>query len=369
MDLPIKQFNKLLDSANHILITGPKHPNIDVLGAAYAWQIFLTGEKKKADIVFDGKTKNYSFWPKSVNVDKDLGNVNKFKIILDVTQTKVKQLSYDMQDSELIIDVVPDGGAFSADDVKTEKGEYKYDLVISLGADSLDSLGNVFSEHRHFFHNTAIVNIDNSILNENHSELNMIEATATSISEISYYILEKTLNKDSATCLLAGMIVATNSFQSPKVTPETLGIASDLIIKGAQREKIVESLYRTKDISTLKSWGKVLSRLKKQGNIIVSFLKHGEVDYLPNDFEEMVKELILATPGAQSAVIFYQAELSSTEAWVYTISNINALDLIKDLDGSGHRRLAKVTIDKDLSDAQNLVVDKIARKLDIINSA
>lgn len=368
MDLPITQFNKLLSSAKHILISGSKNPSIDVLGAAYAWQIFLNKEQKKADVVFDGRLMDYKFWPSNIKVEKNLGNVNKFKIVLDISQTKVKQLSYDVSDRELVIDIVPDGGAFSSADVKTEKGEYKYDLVICLGADSLENLGTIFVEHRHFFHNTPIINIDNSVLNENYGQLNMIETTATSIAEISYHLLDKSLDKDMATCLLAGMIVATNSFQSPKVTPETLGLASDLIIKGAEREKIIEALYRTKDISTLKSWGKVLSRLKKQNNIIISFLKHDEIDYLPKDFEEMVKELILSTPGAQVAVIFYQAELSQTEAWVYAIANINALDLIKDLEGTGHRHLAKATFDSDLNEARDLVVDKISQKLNIINS-
>lgn len=368
MDLPIRQFDKLLSSASYVLITGPKQPNVDILGAAYAWHIFLTSKKKKADIVFDGSVVDYKFWPAAIKVDKDLGNVNKFKIILDVSKTKVKQLSYDVNDQDLVIDVVPDGGTFSAGDVKTEQGEYKYDLVICLGADSLDVLGNVFTEHRHFFHNRPIINIDNAVLNENYGELNIVEATATSVSEISYHLLNKNLNTDMATCLLAGMIVATNSFQSPKVTPETLSLASELIIKGAQREEIIESLYRTKDIDTLKSWGKVLSRLRKQNNIIFSFLKHEELDYLPADFEEMVKELILSTPGAQVAVIFYQSELSETEAWIYTIANINALDLVKDLDGTGHRHLAKATLNYELNEARDLVTDKISQKLNIINS-
>ena len=64
-----------------------------------------------------------------------------------------------------------------------------------------------------------------------------------------------------ATALLAGMIAATNSFQSPQVTPQTLELASQLIVRGADRQKVIESLYRTKDIDTLKNWGKVLSRL------------------------------------------------------------------------------------------------------------
>ena len=107
MELPIKELNKALDSANNVLITGPSNPNLDVLGSAMAWQIFLSKQKKKVDLCFDGNLPKYNFLPKNINILDTLGNLNKFKIILDTSQTKVKQLSYDMDGNQLVIDVVP----------------------------------------------------------------------------------------------------------------------------------------------------------------------------------------------------------------------------------------------------------------------
>lgn len=368
MELEIKQLNKLLGQANNILLSGPKDPNLDVLGAVYAWHIFLSSNKKKVDVAFDGKVLKYNFLPNNIKVDRSLGGLNKFKIILDISKTQVKQLSYDVRGKKLEIDIVPENGNFLSENVTTGRGNYKYDLIMIFGADSLDALGSIFSENRDLFHSRPVVNIDTSVLNENYGELDIIEASATSISEISYNILKKYLDKNISTCLLAGMIFATNSFQSPKVTPKTLDIASDLIIKGAERENIIDALYRTKDISTLKSWGKVLSRIQKQASLISSFLRHDEAEALPETFEEMIRDLILSTPGAQTAVIFYQLDFSQTEAWVYTSSNINALDLVKDINGTGDRRSAKVMIDKDLENSQEFLLPKLQDKLRIINS-
>jgi len=367
MDLPIKELNKILDTASHVLITGPSNPNLDVLGSAMAWQIFLSKQNKKVDLCFDGHLPRYNFLPKSIGILESLGNLNKFKIILNTSKTKVKQFSYDMDGDELIIDVVPDNGVFNSEDVRTDRGEYKYNLIIILGADSIDSLGKVFSENRHFFHSQPIINIDTAVLNENYGQLNIIESNVTSIAEMSYQILQKDINKEIATCLLAGMILATNSFQSPKVTPDSLNLASQLIIKGAKREEIIEGLYRTKDINTLKSWGKVLSRLKKQDSIISSFLKHDEMNNLPKDFADMIRELILSTPGAQVVIIFYQLELYQTEVWIYSIANINALELIKDMRANGSRHLAKVVIDKDIEISTDKIINIISKKLGIIN--
>ncbi|MFA6466712.1 MAG: hypothetical protein WCV71_02530 [Patescibacteria group bacterium] len=369
MDLPIKELNKILDLATNVLITGPSSPNLDVLGSAMAWQIFLSGQKKKVDLCFAGDILEYNFLPKDIDILKTLGNLNKFKIILDISQTKVKQFSYDISGDQLLIDIVPDNGVFNSQDVKTDRGEYKYDLIIVLGADSLESLGSIFFENRHFFHSKPILNIDTSVLNENYGQLNIIEPSVTSIAEVSHQILQANINQEIATCLLAGMILATNSFQSPKVTPDSLNLASQLLIKGAQREKIIEGLYRTKDIGTLKSWGKVLSRLKKQGSVISSFINYDELNNLPKDFADMMRDLILATPGAQVAIIFYQLEIYSTEVWVYSISNINALDLIKDMGASGSRHLAKVTINKDIEASTEQIINNISQKLQIINGA
>ena len=368
MELPLAQLSKLLSAANRVLLTGSENPSVDEVSTAMAWWLFLTKQKKQVDLALSGKVPHFNFLPSKVETIKELGNLSKFKIVVDVAQTKVKQLSYDVNGDQLEINIVPDNGFFKASDVKTEQGDYKYDLVISLGANSLEALGEVYAEHRHFFHQVPVVNIDNSVLNENFGELNIVESSATSLAEISYHVLQKHLNKEIATCLLAGMIAATNSFQSARVTPATLELASQLIIQGADRENIIEAMYRTKNINTLKNWGKVLSRLKKRGNIITSFLKHEELEGLPQDFEEMVKDLILTTPQAQAAVIFYQLELNQTEAWLYTISNISAIDLSKELQGKGHKGFAKIVVDKDVEATKELLLEKIEKKLKIINN-
>ncbi|MDP2812341.1 MAG: hypothetical protein Q8O32_01485 [bacterium] len=368
MDFPKEKFNKLLDSSKNILLVGSKNPSLDALSTAMAWSVFLSQRKKKVDLVFAGQIPKYNFFPEGIKINDSIDNINKFKIILDISQTQLKQLSYDVKDNELLIDIVPANGNFKSEDVKTEVGDYKYDLIIVFGAEDLDLLGEVFSEHRHFFQHTTIINIDNSVLNENFGQLNIVESNVSSLAEISYHFLVDSLNEQIATCLLAAMISASNSFQSPKVNPDTLELASELIIHGAKREKIIEALYRTKDIDTLKSWGKVLSRLRKKDSIISSYLENDELENLPQDFETMVRELVLATPGAQVAVIFYQVELYQTEAWIYTIANINAMDLIKGLEGSGHRYLAKISLAKDIDEAREEVMEQLKARLRLINS-
>lgn len=368
MDLPLKELSSLLNTGQNILIVGPADPSIDVICSAAAWQIFLLNQKKQADIVLVGKKSELKFLPSVVSITDGVSDLNKFKIILDVSKTKVSQLSYDVSDTELIIDIVPAGGIFHATDLKSEVGEYKYNLVLVLGSLDLESLGSVYHDHRHFFQSVPIINIDRQILNENFAQLNIVDTKATSIAEISYYALQKHLTKDIATCLLGGLIAATNSFQSLQVTPQVLELASNLLVKGAERQQIIESLYRTKDIKTLKNWGQILSRLHKQGQLISSYLQHEELEQVPVDLQELVKDLILATPDTLAAVIFYQLDFQKTEVWLYTVKNINALDLSKDFSGEGNRHFVKMVIDKDLANAQQLIIESVNNKLKALHT-
>lgn len=367
MELPLQELSGLLNNGQHILIVGPSDPNIDVICSAAAWQIFLLGQKKQVDIVLVGKKPALKFLPSTVTISETITDLNKFKIRLDVSKIKVKQLSYDISDTELVVDIVPEGGVFLSSDLKSETGEYKYNLILALGALDLESLGSIYQTNRDFFHSVPIINIDRQILNENFGQLNIVDPKSTSVSEISYYALQKHLTKDLATCILGGIIAATNSFQSIQVTPQVLELASLLLVKGAERQQIIESLYRTKDIKTLKNWGKILSRLQKQDAVISSYLQHDEAKSLPTDLQELVRDLILATPNALVACIFYQLDFHKTEVWLYTVNNVNALDLSKDLAGQGTRHFASFIVDKDLENTRQLVVSGIQEKLKVLH--
>lgn len=366
MEIPVKELNNLLARANSILITGPQDPSIDIVATAAAWQIFLREQNKQVDICLTGKYQLWDFLPSSLSIKNNLNDAKKFQIILDISQVGLKQLSYDVVGKELRINILPENGNFESSNIKTEKGDLAYDLIITLGANSFESLASIFAEHQSFFHNTPIINIDRSILNENFGQLNIVELSSTSLAEISYYFLQDKLNKDMATCLLAGIISATNSFQSPLVTPALLELASQLIVKGADRHQIIQSLYRTKDIVTLKNWGRILSRLKQKGQVIFSHLEHSDLDTLPQDFQELVRDLILSTPGTRVAVIFYQVELEKTEVWLYSVENVNVLDLVRDLSPQGSKNLAKLHLNYSLEKSRELLANRVSEAIKIL---
>ena len=81
MDLPLKQFSKLLSSSNRILLAGPQSPSVDVVSTAAAWWLFLKKQNKLVDLVFDGQVHKLKYLPSKIKIKDKLEDVNKFKII------------------------------------------------------------------------------------------------------------------------------------------------------------------------------------------------------------------------------------------------------------------------------------------------
>ncbi|MEY4745098.1 MAG: hypothetical protein RL272_1043, partial [Candidatus Parcubacteria bacterium] len=254
--------------SEHPLITFRKEWSVDAIASALALAKFLEKKGKRVDVVADGFSapKSLRFLPGIENVKPTFNRLRKFVIHLDVSKTKIDELSYDIEGDKLRIHVTPKEGRFDGKDVTTASTDFKYDCIITVDTPDYGALGTLFSANTEFFYDRPTINIDHEPANEQYGNLNCVDITATSTAEVVHSLLKSTgehfLTEDVATCLLAGIISKTRSFKTSSVTPRTLDIASELVSAGAKREEIVQNLYRTRTISTLKLWGRALARLK-----------------------------------------------------------------------------------------------------------
>lgn len=84
-------------------------------------------------------------------------------------------------------------------EIVTSKENIDCDLIISIGFKTLKALENMIT-----IHNADIINIDHSHLNKRFGKVNLIENNA-SISKILFSNLEKVIDKNMASLLLAGV--------------------------------------------------------------------------------------------------------------------------------------------------------------------
>jgi len=204
----------------------------------------------------------------------------------------------------------------------------------------------------------------------------VVNLAANSTAEIVYDLIkefdEKLIDEDIATYLLTGIITATKNFKTQNITPKTLNLASLLVAKGARREQIIQNLYQNRYLSTLKLWGRVLSRLNNDLDDKLVWSSLSVQDFLetattPADIVDVVDELIVSMPKTEIIVLLYEIKNGSENSIkiiIYSIKNIDSLLIAQKFNPEGNKEVAKFTLaGVTLADAERAVIDEIKNKL------
>ena len=265
----IQQLEKLLFGAKNILIFLPQNPDGDAIGAGWALHFFLKKKSIDSTIAFIDKTKNtqkFQFLPVPENITGKISGAREFVLVFNTKYNDIINIRSEREGEEFKIYVTPERGAIDPRDFSFLPAKYKYDLAVVLGSPDKESLGKLYLENADIFYEIPIVNIDNHSNNENFGQINIVELTASSVSEILTSLLEKfnnfSIDQNIAECLLTGIMSATESFQKKNTTPRALETAAQLIELGADQQKIVRHLYKTQPFNIIKLWGRVMARLK-----------------------------------------------------------------------------------------------------------
>ena len=372
----IEQIKKLLTDKRHFLIVFGNPNDGDALSSSVALYQYLANLGKKADIVCNNflLPSQFSFLKGSKGIHPTISHLKKFILTLNVKETGVQELSYDLVSNKLRIFITPKEGTLERSDVQTAETDFKYDLIVTIGSPDLESLGSIFEKNTGLFHKAPIINIDNNVANEHFGHINAVDITATSSAEVLYEILRQVnaenIDSSVATAILTGMISATQSFKADNVKPNTLSIAGKLIRLGADRDFIVKNLYRTRSISALKLWGEALTHLEiKQNSNLVwttitreAFTRSGAKE---SDLKDLVSELISSSPEAEVIVILHEhPQESAVHTIVYSKKGTNSRHLLKQYNPTGNAKEASTIFrDKTLKQVEELIIPHIENQL------
>ena len=365
-----------IEKSNYILIIFSSNKEEDSLPSALALFLFLKNLDYKIDIVGNKEKFNkLSFLPSYSNIQENLENLRRFIVSLDISNTKVSQIKYSVDKNKLNFIVSPAQGWFTSKDVSTKTGEFKYDLIITIGVSDLESLNDIYDNQVEFFYKTPIINIDHQSSNEEYGQINFIDINAVANSEIIFYLLKnykkKYIDKDIATCLLSGIIYKTKNFKTNNLTPRTLLTTSELINLDGKREEIINNLYRSRNISTLKLWGKVLNNLHSENKNKLIWSKISKQDFQEANGSdegliEIIDELIVNVPETKLIAIFKEEE-KETKLLLYSPKNINVLEMLKDFKPQGTMKIAWAKIKEDFDIACSQTISYLKTNLEKIN--
>ncbi len=300
----------------------------DGLASGLALRAFLRKlEKEVGLLAIDAVSDRFTFLPHIEEVKSEVDLTKSFVIDVSTKKAPLGELSYKKEEDRLSIFIKPSSGQYEPQDVSFRTSNFPYELVVVLGLGSFEQLGNFYAQNTALFFETPVANIDFRATNENYGQINLINLSATSCSEIILDLINEfessLLDETIATQLLAGIIAETNSFQHIRTTPQTFIKASQLVSLGAKQQDIIGSLYKTKSLGLLKLWGRVLAKLQQDEplNLIYSSLNTNDIvrsGAILNDIENIIKEMGLQLTFAKISVFF--AEVAPDQIWVYCLS-------------------------------------------------
>ncbi len=296
---PKNQVLSFLKRAQKILLIAPKDWSGDQVAAMMALHSILSSNKKEVISIAPHKVPHkFEFLGEQKFIRKDLEEEGDFVMSISTEKTKVDRVKYTIKDNEVDIIVSPKSGRFHASDVSFHQSSGTFDVIVTLGVNSLDEVGEFFEENPRLFSSTPIINIAVSPTNEFFGRINLIDPTCSSVCEILYDMISKEedylqhLNERIATLLLTGIISATGSFLEPNTTASSFEAAAKLQEKGANQSDIIEHLFKMKALSTLKLWGRILGNLEIDPIHHISWASLSKADFEISDADPDDRENI-----------------------------------------------------------------------------
>ncbi|HLN18636.1 MAG TPA: DHH family phosphoesterase [Patescibacteria group bacterium] len=269
---PKEQFINFLDKSQDILILIPENPSADAVGSSWALYYFLEKKEKNPTIAFSNHlNEKYGFLTKPSRILNEISGARDFVLSFDVSRNKIKNFHHEKKDDKFNIYITPEHGTIDPRDFSFILAKFKYDLIIVIDCPDLEKLGKLYNSNTDLFFEVPVINIDWRSGNDNFGQINLVDVTSSSCSEIIGRAIEEidilSMDKQIATAVLAGIIGATDSFQKKNTTPKSFLFAAHLMDKGADQQEIIRWLYKTQPLHILKLWGRTMAKLQWDANV------------------------------------------------------------------------------------------------------
>lgn len=181
-----------------------------------------------------------------------------------------------------------------------------------------------------------------------YADVSFISEKISSSSEITYQLLVEMgldIDKNIATCLLAGIIGDTTSFQNQNTTEDSFAVASDLMKKGARLPNIINNTFGGHEVDVLKLWGLAMERLKtdEKYGIVSTYLTYEDISNygLSADATSGIVNFINSIKGARAIVLITEEEKGIIKVSLRTRDkDANVANIAKQLGGGGHVKAA-----------------------------
>ena len=370
-----KQVIDLIKRSKQILVLPSSPLDGDSLGSAVALYLSLRKLDKEVTIVCSDPVPDVlQFLPKTKVVGSRLVSSNDFIITVNIDDAKVKNVKHSIEGGKINIIISPEEGHISEEDITFNKGTSEFDLIITVDCAELKQLRSIYENNVEMFSQVPVINIDHHISNTHFGKVNHVDIMASSTTELLLPILKELgkeekielIDADVATHLLTGIITDTGSFQNANTTPRSFGKASELVAYGARQQEIIQHIYKTKQLSQLKLWGRVLTKIQTDEEHKLVWSTVSQQDFKDTGSSEdetgdIIDELMTNAPGAQVILLLKEGEDGMIRGSLRTTGPaVDASAIAAEFGGGGHTQAAGFRIaDKNLHEAEYEVIQAI----------
>lgn len=160
-----------------------------------------------------------------------------------------------------------------------------------------------------------------------------------------------TIDKDTASCLLTGIIADTIGFRTSNMGSEALRISADLIDLGADLPALYRQALVNRPYAAMRYWGAGLDRLVKDGDIVWTTLTLDDrikCGYFDNDDADLIN-ILSAIEGSRIALIFVEQPEGRVKISWRSNADVDVSNLAFSFGGGGHKAAAGADLQGELS--------------------
>lgn len=241
-----------------------------------------------------------------------------------------------------------------------------FDLVVGLDCSDTRRLGSVYDAEsmRHI----PLINIDHHTTNFLFGQVNLVDETAVSTSEIILYLLDHlrvSLDKDIATCLLYGIVTDTIGFRTPNVTPKVMSATVRLMQAGAPLAEITHAAFNQRPLADLRLLICGLNRLQMENGLMWSDIPLSirvECGHQGNG-DAGLASVLARTKGVWASAVFCETQDGRVEISLRAAPGFDVAQTALSLGGGGHPTAAGCSVDGPLEAAKERVLTMLRTSL------
>jgi phosphoesterase RecJ-like protein len=247
--------------------------------------------------------------------------------------------------------------------VVTALPDERFDLVIALDAGEWSRYGALYDRHQAFFDAATTLNLDHHVTSRGCGQVNIIDVPSAATAELlTLFLLNRAIpiDRETAICLLAGIITDTRAFEFDATTARTLAAGAYLVSRGAVPQDIIKPVYRMKPLAKARLWGLALGTLAAAlaGRLVWAEI---HTDMLAAagataDMDDGLSSYLVDIDGVGVAVLFKEQPDGTTRISTRTAGPYDAAALMAHFGGGGHARAAGCTIAAPLATAKARVL-------------